>query len=359
MYLIQARETPLLDRSQEQELGLIIQKAGEKICTLLKKYFGSFEGVKDSNFPPRVNHNEAEWTHDVIRYLERCIRQSDARVKLAEALRINPKELARVLIEIRRPYRRWLSARDQFARANLRLVVNIAAKYRGLGLPMLDLIQAGNLGLLRGIDMFDPRKGNRFSTYGFWWICRAMERALADHQDTIRIPVHVSDLAQKINWVEKRLLSILEVSPDPKDVADMAGVPVRDVDLVHKRKHTLSLDHMVSGSDSPLGYSIGEEDPVLERTVAEGWMKAAVEEALKSLTSREQRVLSMCFGLSGEEEHTLEEIGKTLGNRRITRERVRQIRKAALGKLRKRHTPRTNGSKTTSRIWQIWKEMAG
>ncbi len=359
IYLHQAGAIPRLDWAKEEKLGTIIQKSRAEVRRLLKEYFGDLKEVKDPEFPLCANRNEGEWTLDVIRCLEeweKSVRGLSLSVELWEALRITPRELRQAWDDLRPSYKRWLRARDHFARANLLLVVEIAKRYQGRGLPLLDLIQAGNRGLLRAVDLFDPRKGNRFSTYAGWWIRQAIVREVTDQPYTIRIPVHVSERAGRIIRTEEKLWAVHGAQPDSETVAEEAHVPKRYVELVRKRKHTLSLDYIASGGDSPFGDFFGEDDLHMGGSLADDSADRAAREALRLLTPREQRVICLRLGLFGEEEHTLEQVGHILGG--ISRERVRQIEKTAFQKMRNPHvTAEIDGVRTMQRVKEMWGEV--
>lgn len=276
----------------------------------------SSKELKDTSAPTGIKINDP-----VRMYLKEIGRvnllKADEEVKLAERIEAGDEE-----------------AKQELAEANLRLVVSIAKRYVGRGMQFLDLIQEGNMGLMKAVEKFDYRKGFKFSTYATWWIRQAITRAIADQARTIRIPVHMVETINKLIRIQRQLLQDLGREPTPEEIGAEMDMPTEKVrEILKIAQEPVSLETPIGEEDdSHLGDFIEDQDATSPADhAAYELLKEQLENVLDTLTDREENVLRLRFGLDDGRTRTLEEVGKVFG---VTRERIRQIEAKALRKLR-------------------------
>ncbi len=264
-----------------------------------------------------------------VELAQRIERGRMAREELAKG-NVSPKRRA----ELRKLIEDGWAAREHLITANSRLVISVAKKYMGRGVPFLDLIQEGNIGLIRATKKFDYRRGHKFSTYATWWIRQAVTRAIADQGRTIRVPVHMGDQINKLLRVQHQLTQKLGREPTVDELAEALGVPPRKVEnMIQVARRPLSLETPTDDEeDSVLGDFIEDEEaPPPDESATYNLLREQINEILSTLPPREVRILQLRYGLLDGQPYTLEEVGRKMG---VTRERVRQIEAQALSRLR-------------------------
>jgi RNA polymerase primary sigma factor len=274
------------------------------------------------------------WKNFVLKHAETVNDLRNQVAALAQETGLPIGEFRRVYATVARGERDSARAKKEMIEANLRLVISIAKKYTNRGLQFLDLIQEGNIGLMKAVDKFEYRRGYKFSTYATWWIRQAITRSIADQARTIRIPVHMIETINKLVRTSRQMLHEIGREPAPEELAEKLGMPLEKVRKVLKiAKEPISLETPIGDEeDSHLGDFIEDKSAVIPLDAAiQTNLREATTRVLASLTPREERVLRMRFGIGMNTDHTLEEVGQQFN---VTRERIRQIEAKALRKLK-------------------------
>ena len=333
LYLKEMGKYELLTPEKEEELSKQIREGFEKIVNLIENTKISYKEIKelkktvkewkkrDPNLKPKKSY---------VNYLETTIKACEEKYKHFNK---NRKKVLNFCEEIKKYIDQIERAKDEMVKANLRLVVSIAKKYIRQGLPLADLIQEGNLGLMRAVYRFDYRKGNKFSTYASWWIRQSITRAILDKTRTIRLPVHFLELRNQVFKVFYELSKELGREPTPEELSQRTGVPYEKILVIFETsKEPVSLETPIGDEDSTLGNFIeNKKSPSPYDATRKKDVSEKLKKFLATLSPREEKIIRMRFGLGEYEGYTLEEIGYMF---KVSRERIRQIEKKALAKMR-------------------------
>ncbi len=333
LYLKEMGKYELLTPEKEEELSKKIRENFEKIIKLIESSKIPYKEIKelkltikewknrDPNLKPKKSY---------VNYLENTIKACEEKYK---NLGKNKKKILEFCEEIKRSIEKIEEAKDEMVKANLRLVVSIAKKYMRQGLSLADLIQEGNLGLMRAVYRFDYRKGNKFSTYASWWIRQSITRAILDKTRTIRLPVHFLELKNQVFKIFYELSKELGREPTPEELSQRTGVPYEKILVIFETsKEPVSLETPIGDEDSTLGNFIeNKKSPSPYESTRKKDISEKLKKFLATLSPREEKIIRMRFGLGEYEGYTLEEIGYMF---KVSRERIRQIEKKALAKMR-------------------------
>ncbi|RVD65148.1 RNA polymerase sigma factor RpoD, partial [Mesorhizobium sp. M7A.F.Ca.ET.027.03.2.1] len=316
----------------EGKLLRLAESYGVRREEFLKEYQGS---ELDPNWTRSIGNLTSRGWKEFTKNEKDAIKDLRAEIQnLATETAISILEFRKIVNQVQKGEREAAIAKKEMVEANLRLVISIAKKYTNRGLQFLDLIQEGNIGLMKAVDKFEYRRGYKFSTYATWWIRQAITRSIADQARTIRIPVHMIETINKIVRTSRQMLHEIGREPTPEELAEKLAMPLEKVRKVLKiAKEPISLETPVGDEeDSHLGDFIEDKMAILPIDAAiQANLRETTTRVLASLTPREERVLRMRFGIGMNTDHTLEEVGQQFS---VTRERIRQIEAKALRKLK-------------------------